>query len=50
MACEHKRVKCVNCVFICMDCGAKLDPPAIALPEKAEPPKKRATRKGAAKG
>lgn len=31
MACEHKRVKSVNCVLYCMDCGAKLD----KLPEPA---------------
>lgn len=25
MGCEHKRVKSVNCVIFCMDCGAKLE-------------------------
>ena len=25
MACEHKRLKSVNCVMYCMDCGARLD-------------------------
>lgn len=24
MACEHKRIKSVNCVLFCADCGAKL--------------------------
>ena len=47
MTCEHKRVKCVNCAFIFVYCGAKLNPPAIALPEKAASPKKKTTRKGA---
>ena len=37
MACEHKRVKSVNCVLYCMDCGARVDgerplPSAQALP------------------
>ena len=34
MACEHKRVKSVNCVLYCMDCGAKLDKPPELKPEK----------------
>lgn len=24
MACEHKRIKSVNCVLYCMDCGEQL--------------------------
>ena len=28
MACEHKRLKSVNCVIMCADCGAKVEPPA----------------------
>lgn len=24
MTCEHKRIKSVNCVLFCMDCGAQL--------------------------
>ena len=48
MACEHKWVKCVNCAFICMDCGAKLGLAEVVKPEKAEP-KRRTTKKGAAK-
>ena len=24
MACEHKRIKSVNCVLFCMDCGEQL--------------------------
>ena len=25
VACEHKRIKSVNCVIFCMDCGARLE-------------------------
>lgn len=56
MACEHKRIKSVNCEIFCMDCGEKLPidylvaKPRIAEQNKqeAEQPKK-ATRKKAAK-
>lgn len=44
MACEHKRVKSVNCVIFCMDCGAKLEKKS-ELEEKK--PAKRTTRKKA---
>ena len=27
MACEHKRIRCTNGVFFCLDCGARIDPP-----------------------
>ena len=27
MACEHKRLKCTNNVFYCMDCGAVVPNP-----------------------
>lgn len=54
MACEHKRLKSVNCVIMCADCGAKVDPPALA--EAAREAKaaaterpKRKTKKGEAK-
>ena len=29
MACKHERVKSVNCVFYCMDCGAELPQEAL---------------------
>ena len=46
MACEHERIKCVNCEFYCVICGEKLTPPQ----KPAEPEKpKRKTRKGATK-
>ena len=56
MACEHKRIKSVNCEIFCMDCGEKLPidylvaKPRIAEQNKqeAEQPKK-APRKKAAK-
>ena len=31
MACEHKRLKSVNCVIMCADCGKVLDSEALAL-------------------
>lgn len=37
MTCEHKRIKCVNCQFFCIDCGAKIEPPA---PAEDKPKKK----------
>ena len=38
MGCEHKRVKSVNCVIFCMDCGARLEgerplPPPSGAPD-----------------
>ena len=45
MACEHKRIKSVNCVIFCMDCGAKLD----NAPEPEKKPAKRTAKKGEAK-
>ena len=29
MACEHKRLKCTNNVFSCLDCGAVLPPDVL---------------------
>ena len=46
MECEHKRVKSVNCVIFCMDCGAKLDRAPEPEPEKK--PVKRTTKKAKA--
>lgn len=40
MACEHKRLKSVNCVLYCMDCGVKID----ERPEPKKPEKKPAKR------
>ena len=53
MECTHNVLKCVNCVFYCQICGARVDMPKSA--EKAtgateavtEPPKKRRTKKEA---
>ena len=28
MFCEHKRLKSVNCVIYCADCGKMVEPPA----------------------
>lgn len=30
MACKHKQLKCVNCVFYCLDCGAQVKAPKPA--------------------
>ena len=58
MACEHKRIKSVNCVISCMDCGEILPVDYLKgktrkdgqtgaeSPEKGqETPKKRTSRK-----
>lgn len=48
--CKHERIKCVNCVKICLICGAELpadfgtDKPA-PVAEKAEKPAKKTTGK-----
>lgn len=50
MACEHKRIKSVNCVIFCMDCGAKLDKAPVYKTERGEPaekPRRRTKKKGA---
>lgn len=56
--CTHHIYKCVNGVFYCCICGARIDPPKLAeaateakeaVTEAAEQPKKRRTRKGATK-
>lgn len=60
MACEHKRIKSVNCEIFCMDCGEKLPIDYLVGKEriaqqKAEEPKpeeaprttKKTTKKGA---
>lgn len=43
MACTHKRIRCTNCEFFCLDCGAKVEAPAPA-PAKTEPAKKKGAR------
>lgn len=55
MACEHKRLKCTNNVFSCLDCGAVvLNPCVNDQPEGQEekpaeaPKRKRKTKKEAA--
>ena len=39
--CEHKRLRCTDGVYYCLDCGAKVDPPKPA----EEPKPKRRTRR-----
>jgi hypothetical protein len=53
MACEHKRLKCTNNVFSCLDCGAMVPNPYVndqpeGQEEKQAPKRKRKT-KGAEK-
>ena len=50
MACEHKRLKCTNNVFYCMDCGAMVPNPYEAQKpaEAPKPGRKRRTKKEAA--
>ena len=39
MGCEHKRVKSVNCVIYCMDCGARVEGERpLPTPARPEPP------------
>lgn len=47
VACEHKRIKSVNCVIFCEDCGAKLDKPPEPATEKK--PEKKPVKKPAKK-
>ena len=54
MACQHRRIKSVNCILYCMDCGAMIDPPEGVNvfekpkePAKAPEKPKRRARKGA---
>lgn len=64
MACEHKRLRCTNGIFYCLDCGVELPWPTkdelfpgakeVTLPplKTSEPeakPLKRRTQKGATK-
>jgi hypothetical protein len=44
MQCEHKRIKCVNCRFVCMDCGQEIEQPKE--PEKKQETKKRRRGEG----
>ena len=46
--CEHKHLRCTNGIFYCLDCGAQVAAPEVKAPE-AEKPKRKTTRKGAAK-
>ena len=50
MACEHKKLKCVNCEIFYAECGEKLDLAEVVKPEKVTPAKRKAAaKKGAAK-
>ena len=50
MECEHKRLKCTNNVFFCLDCGAMVPNPyendrPEGQEEKQAPKRKRRTKK-----
>ena len=57
MACEHKRLRCTNDVFYCLDCGHQIKAPTadeffvgakdirLSPPKVAEEPKRRRPRK-----
>jgi hypothetical protein len=48
MACEHKRLKCTNNVFFCLDCGAMVPNPYEAKkPAEAQKPCRKRKAKGA---
>ena len=47
MACEHKKLRCTNGEFFCLECGKKLEAEEIFRTEKVALPKKKAARKGA---
>ena len=38
--CQHKRIRCTNCEYFCLDCGAKLEPP-----KQEEQPTKKSKKK-----
>ena len=40
MFCEHKRLKSVNCVLYCADCGARLDAVKIGHAAEAREPER----------
>lgn len=40
MKCDHKRVKSVNCVLSCVDCGEILPADFLTAKKAAEPAKK----------
>lgn len=47
MSCEHKRLKCTNNVFYCLDCGAMVPNPYEAKKPEEVP---KTARKRKAKG
>ena len=44
--CEHKRLRCTNCVLYCLDCGAKVEAPK-AVEKPVEKPEEKPKKKGA---
>ena len=50
MACEHKRLKCTNNVFFCLDCGAMVPNPYVNDQPEGQEEKKAPGRKRKTKG
>ena len=50
MACEHKRLKCTNNVFFCLDCGAMVPNPYVNNQPEGQEKKQAPRRKRKAKG
>lgn len=51
MACTHKRLKCTDNIYYCLDCGAEVPDPNMQEEKPAEekkPAPKRRAKKGAA--
>ena len=54
MICEHKRLRCTDGIYYCLDCKIRVDPPAVVkaptgAKEAAVEGGKRKPRKGATK-
>ena len=39
--CDHKRIRCTDNVFFCIDCGARIEAQAQEQPVESKPAKKR---------
>ena len=50
MICEHKRLRCTDGVFFCLDCGQRVEVPAAPKmkpePKPADKPKRKTKKEG----
>ena len=50
MICEHKRLRCTDGVFFCLDCGQQVEAPAAPEPKSetkpADKPKRKPKKEG----